>query len=387
MTSKNTKLLHNAKNLQSNLQTEQLPIYQNASFLYTNNLKESDYSYSRKANPNRSELEKKLALLDHTQHSFAVANGTQAITAVISLLNSHDHMLISEHLYSGSQLLIENLSKQYQIQFSILSYQEINNLELLSSYIQNNTRLMFFESPANPTQETINIPAIKTIAQKNNIHLAIDNSLLSSYLQQPLDIGADIAIQSAAKHLGGHNDLMAGVISVNNKQLHHKLYEIIQLQGLGLTAFDSWLLSRSLDTLPLRITQQQQSAQIIVKQLSNHPEVSHVYYSGLGSIIAFTLKHKDKTSSWLNEANEFFNICRNFGSIRSSISLPNIMSHKETFERCEKENKIPPFDPNLIRLSIGIESIEDIQNALFNAFDTCKQYNQLLTQNRHCNAK
>ncbi|TNF67025.1 MAG: PLP-dependent transferase [Gammaproteobacteria bacterium] len=377
MNHKDTKLIHSYKKnnkLTSSIKTEKPPIYQNACFIYDHNLQGEGYTYSRKANPNRTDLEKKLAILDKAQYSFALASGTQAIHAILSLLSSNSHLLISEHLYSGSHLLIDQLVEQYQIEVSTITNNQTNDIKVIQSKLQQNTQLIFVESPSNPTQEAVDIKTLSLIANEKNILLAIDNSLRSSYLYQPLSLGADIAVQSAAKHLGGHNDLMAGVISVNNDILSEQLNKLIQTYGLGLTAFDSWLLSRSLDTVGLRMRQQQHSAQLIANWLKSNKQVNEIYYDGLGSVIAFSLNYTNLTNLWLEHASSFFNISRNFGGIHSSLSIPSLMSHQETFNSLKSNNKNLPFSPNLIRLSVGIEDSSDILSAIKNAFE------QLLAQ-------
>ncbi|MCF6777197.1 PLP-dependent aspartate aminotransferase family protein [Thiotrichales bacterium 19X7-9] len=371
MNHKDTKLIHSYKKnnkLTSSIKTEKPPIYQNACFIYDHNLQDEDYTYSRKANPNRTDLEKKLAILDKAKYSFSLASGTQATHAVLSLLSSSSHLLISEHLYSGSHLLIDQLVEQYQIEVSTIANNQTNDIKVIQSKLQQNTQLIFVESPSNPTQETVDVKTLSLIANEKNILLAIDNSLRSSYLCQPLSLGADIAVQSAAKHLGGHNDLMAGVISVNNDILSEQLNKLIQTYGLGLTAFDSWLLSRSLDTVGLRMRQQQHSAQLIANWLKSNEQVHEIYYDGLGSVIAFSLKYPNLTNLWLEHASSFFNISRNFGGIHSSINIPSLMSHQETFNSLKSNKQNLPFNPDLIRLSVGIEDSDDILSAIKNAF-------------------
>ncbi|MCF6766131.1 PLP-dependent aspartate aminotransferase family protein [Thiotrichales bacterium 19S3-7] len=375
---KDTKLIHSYKDHSEStfsIKADKLPIYQNACFLYSHHLDEGTYTYSRKANPNRSDLERKLAILDEANYSFALANGTQAIHSILSLLSANSHILISEHLYSGSQLLIDRLAQQYQIEVSSISNEQANDPNIVEEKLKPNSQLLFIESPTNPTQGIVDIKSLSLIAQKNNVLLAVDNSLLSSYLCQPLSLGADIAIQSAAKHLGGHNDLMAGVVSVNNKAIYQKLNRIIQTYGLGLTAFDSWLLSRSLDTLGLRIRQQQKSSLLVLNYLKANKQIDELYYTDSSTVISFSLKQANLTNQWLEHAATFFNISRNFGSIQSSISIPSLMSHQETFNALQSNDDVLPFHVDLIRLSIGIEDSNDILNALTNTFHKTLQKN------------
>jgi cystathionine beta-lyase/cystathionine gamma-synthase len=346
-----------------------LPIYQNATFNYLNQNDNPEYYYARKGNPNRTELEDKLKLLDNASQSLATNHGTSDIFAVLSLIPSNSHIMISQGIYSGTKNIINQLAKQHQIEISILFS---NKIEILESQIKSNTRLVFIESPSNPTQQVFDIRKIAEIIKNREILFAVDNSLLSSYFHQPLEFGADIAVQSAAKHLGGHNDLMAGIISSKQPDLDFELKNIVNSFGLGLSAFDSWLLSRSLSTLAIRLKQQQENALSIANWLSQQKEIHEIYYLGLdshsnyklhlsqskgfGSIISFCLANDQLTSTFIEKAQKEFSFSRNFGSIQTSISLPSQMSHKEDF----LINNQLPFNKNLIRLSVGIENIKDI---------------------------
>ena len=354
------------------------PIYQTATFRQPTATEWGEYDYSRTANPTRTQLEKKLAQLEHGQFAAAFASGMAAITAITRLLGSGDEILASDDLYGGSVRLLEQILPRQGI---AVSYVDATDLDAVASTISHRTKLVLIETPTNPLLRISDIAGLADIAHSHDAIVAVDNTMLSPCLQNPLDLGADIVLHSATKFLCGHSDVMAGAVITNNEELHKQIAFLQNAEGSALSPFDSWLLLRGIKTLSLRVERQTENALKVAQFLTARPDVKEVYYPGLenhpghelhvqqstggGSVISFTTGDVELSQRFV-ETTRLCLIAVSFGSVNSSVSLPCYMSHASIPESM-RSRLAPPAD--LIRLSVGIEDVGDILADLEHAFD------------------
>jgi cystathionine beta-lyase len=302
-----------------------------------------------------------------------------AITAVTRLLECGDEILASDDLYGGSIRLLEQILPRQGI---TVRYVDATDLDAVTSAVSDRTKLILIETPTNPLLRISDIAGLAAIAHTKAAILAVDNTMLSPCLQNPLDLGADIVIHSATKFLCGHSDVTAGAVVTNNEELHKQIGFLQNAEGSALSPFDSWLLLRGIKTLSLRVERQTENALKAAQFLSARTEVTDVYYPGLedhphhalhsrqasggGSVISFTTGDVERSRRFV-EATRLCSIAVSFGSVNSSISLPCYMSHASIPESM-RSRLAPPAD--LIRLSVGIEDIDDIIADLEQAFET-----------------
>jgi cystathionine beta-lyase len=349
------------------------PIYQTATFCQPTADEFGEYDYSRTANPTRSQLEKKLADLEFGAHAAAFASGMAAISAVCRLVNSGEEIIAGDDLYGGTIRLLERLLPQQGIS---VRYVDTSDNAAVRKAISDRTKLILIETPTNPLLRVADIAAIAEIAHANDTLLAIDNTMLSPCLQNPLCLGADIVIHSATKFLCGHSDVTAGAVVTADEKLHRRIAFTQNAEGAGLSPFDSWLLLRGIKTLALRVEKQNSSALKIAEFLAAHRAIGNVYYpmlaghpgrdlhsaqaAGGGSVISFTTGDPE-FSRRIAEATRLFSIAVSFGSVNSSISLPCRMSHA-SIPVALREKLAPP--PDLVRISVGVEDLDDLAEDL-----------------------
>ncbi|WP_203249658.1 trans-sulfuration enzyme family protein [Cysteiniphilum marinum] len=361
-----TRLIHPEIDNNDPYQANSLPIYQTATFAQDDAEDPTNqYDYSRSGNPTRAYVEAYIAKLENAQYGLAFSSGMAAISCVLQLLNAGDHIIIGTDIYGGTHRILHKVLTRFNIQCSQVDF---NDEQALTQSLTANTKLVLLETPTNPLQQITDINALRSkLAQ--DIILAVDNTLLSPWLQKPLELGADIVIHSATKHLAGHSDVSAGVVVTNHEHLAQELKFLQNANGNALDPMQAWLLLRGVKTLGLRIERQQQSALKIAQFLENHPKVTKVYYAGLpthpnhnimqaqasgsGSVLSFTTESFELSKHIVNQT-QLFTISVSFGSLMSLISLPCQMSHAaiDTSKR-----NIPE---SLIRLSIGIEDPDDL---------------------------
>jgi cystathionine beta-lyase len=358
------------------------PIYQTATFEQESATEFGAYDYSRSGNPTRTVLEQQLARIENAQRAFCFASGLAAITAVTRLLRPGDEIVAGDDLYGGTCRLFSKILPHSGV---TVRYVPESSLAGFEEAIGPNTRIIYIETPTNPLLRIIDIVALAKIAHARGILLCVDNSLLSPYLQNPLDLGADIVVHSATKFLCGHSDVTAGVVAVNDPELADRIYFVQNGEGAVLGPFDSFLLLRGLKTLAIRLDRQQQNAQQIAEFLERHPLVRRVYYPGLeshpdrdihnaqargfGSVFSFETGSLE-LSRQIVEAARIFNITVSFGSINSSLSLPSRMSHASVPDELRKRQSVPM---DLVRVSVGIEDAEDLIADMEQAFATAAQ--------------
>ncbi len=356
-----------------------VPIYQTSTFVQEEPGVNKGYDYSRTNNPTRETLENLVAQLEHGQTGIAFASGLAAIDAIIKLLNSGDEIVAVDDIYGGAYRLFTAVYEKFGIK---VHYTDATNVENVFNAITPKTKLIWIETPTNPTLKIADIAAIAKIAQSQNCLLCVDNTFASPVLQQPILLGADIVVHSATKYLGGHSDLIAGVVVTKTKELGAKIKFLQNACGAILGPFDSWLVIRGIETLHLRMKQHCNSAQSIAEFLQSYPAVDKVYYPGLashlnhdiakkqssghGGIISFNLKIDTETAAIeLVTSTKLFKLAESLGGIKSLVAHPMNMTHKSI--PAEKRRAAGVTD-SLIRLSIGLEDasdlIDDLEQAL-----------------------
>jgi cystathionine beta-lyase len=353
------------------------PIYQTATFEQEYADEFGEYDYSRSGNPTRTVLEKHLATLENGTRGFCFSSGMAAIGSVTRLLRSGDEILADSDLYGGTCRLFTRVLERTGI---TARYADARDLDSFERQITPRTKLIYVESPTNPLLRVLDLRRIAALAHANGALLCVDNSTMSPYLQNPLDLGADVVLHSATKFLGGHHDLTAGVVVVKDEALGEQFGFVQNAEGTALGPFDCFLLLRGLKTLKLRLDCQQRNAKAIAKFLSEHGAVQQVYYPGLpdspdyelqrtqargaGSVLSFTTGSIE-TSKTIAETTNLFRITVSFGCVNSSISLPGSMSHASVPPEVSAQRDLPR---DLLRLSVGIEDeadlLEDLEQAL-----------------------
>jgi cystathionine beta-lyase len=356
------------------------PIYQTATFEQEHTDSFGEYDYSRSGNPTRTVLEKHLATLENGTRGFCFSSGMAAIAAVTKLLRCGDEILADNDLYGGTCRLFSKVIDRNGIR---VCYADAQAPELFEQQITARTKLIYVESPTNPLMRVIDLRRMAALAHAHGALLCVDNSAMSPYLQNPLDLGADIVLHSATKFLCGHHDVMAGVIVVKDEALAEQIYFVQNAEGCALGPFDCFLLLRGVKTLKLRQDCQQRSAQAIARFLAGNLAIQHVYYPGLsdhcgyelhrsqargpGSVLSFTTGSVE-VSKAIAENAEFFHIMVSFGSVNSSICLPGKMSHASVPLEVQAVRNLPA---DLLRISVGIEDeadlIADLDRAILRA--------------------
>jgi cystathionine beta-lyase len=355
------------------------PIYQTATFRQESPVEFGEYDYSRTANPTRRLLEEQLAALEGGTYACAFASGMAAITALTRLAEIGDHIVAGNDLYGGTVRLLDQVLSRSG---TYVTYVDATDLDEVRASLTSRTRLMLIETPSNPLLRIADIRALAKLAHSVGGILAVDNSMLSPCFQHPLALGADVVIHSATKFLCGHSDVTAGALITSDPTLHRKTAFQQNAEGAGLSPFDSWLLLRGMKTLCLRAERQNTSAGALASILSEHPSVEHVYYPGLSSHVDHQLHRAQATgdgavisfttgdasfSERIVSATRLFTIAVSFGSVNSTISLPCRMSHASIPQSLKQTFALRP---DLVRVSVGIEDVDDLINDLDHAFTT-----------------
>lgn len=344
------------------------PIYQTATFEQPTATEFGEFDYTRSGNPTRALLEEQLADLEGARYACAFASGMAALTALTRIVNAGEEIIAGDDLYGGTVRLLDHISSHHNIS---VRYVDTTDATELRNAVTSRTRLILIETPSNPLFRISDIDQLAAIAKEAGAYLAVDNSMLSPILQQPLNLGADIVVHSATKFLCGHSDVTAGALITNNSTLHQQFAFQQNAEGAALSPFESWLLLRGLKTLALRVERQNDSAGKIARFLKARTEVTQVFYPGLGAVISFTTGD-EKLSAAIVETTRLFKIAVSFGSVGSTISLPCRMSHA-SIPAALKERLAPP--PDLVRLSVGIEDVDDLISDLDRAFavNSCEE--------------
>lgn len=339
------------------------PVYFSTAYRHAGIGQSTGYDYVRTGNPTRQILEKAIADLEGGDQGFACSSGMAAIFTILSLFQSGDEWLVSEDLYGGTYRLLEKGYKKWG-----LKCQYVNTCcpEELERKITPQTKAIFLETPTNPLMQQTDISEVSEIAKKKGIIVIVDNTFYTPLLQQPLKLGADIVIHSGTKYLGGHNDVLAGLIAAKGKEICEGLALHHNGAGAVLSPFDSWLLIRGMKTLSLRMKQHEKNAKAIVEYLSSHNCVTDVLYPGKGGMLSFRLKEE----AWINpflQGLELITFAESLGGVESLITYPATQTHADIPEEVRIQAGV---DNCLLRFSVGIEDAEDLIADLEKAFAT-----------------
>ncbi|WP_058307986.1 methionine biosynthesis PLP-dependent protein [Gracilibacillus massiliensis] len=334
------------------------PIYLSTAYQHPTLGQSTGYDYSRTANPTREIVEEAIAKLEQGIQGFACSSGMAAIHLVFSLFQKNDEILVSEDIYGGTYRLFQHYEQSYQIK---PIYAETDHFE---NHLTSNTKAIFIETPTNPLLLEINIGEIASFAKKHDLLLIVDNTFYTPYLQQPLTEGADIVVHSATKYLGGHNDVLAGLVVVNNQSLADKLFYLHNAIGAVLSPLDSMLLIRGMKTLSLRMEKQQENAKHLAAFLLSISDIKDVLYPGKGAMISFRVSRADIIPNFLENL-KIISFAESLGGVESFITYPATQTHGD-IPKEERERR--GICDRLLRFSVGIEHVEelkqDIQQAL-----------------------
>ena len=378
----NTKVIHGNQHHEKVTGAVMPPIFNTSTFAQSSPGVHSGYEYSRAANPTRTALENALASIENGSTGLAFASGLAAIDAVLKLLRPNDEVIAMDDLYGGTYRMFTRIFSNYGIKFHFV---DMNNLELFQSKINENTKLVWLETPTNPLMKLADIEAISKITKAKNLLLAVDNTFATPYLQQPLNLGADIVMHSATKYLGGHSDVIAGALVAKDPQLGEKLHFNLFATGATLGPTDSYLVLRGIKTLSLRMQRHCENGEKIAQFLNNHHLVKHVYYPGLashpqyelakkqmngkfGGMVSFTFKTNAKQDSIKFLENlKVFTLAESLGGVESLANHPALMTHASI---PEEQRKLIGISDDLVRLSVGVEDIQDLIDDITQAFNS-----------------
>lgn len=336
------------------------PLYLSTAYQHESLGKSTGYDYTRTGNPTRKLLEDGIAKLEKADQGFACSSGMTAIQLVLSLFKSGDEIILAEDIYGGTYRLLEHYAKAYNIK---PVYTDLTDIE---SLITQNTKAIFIETPTNPLMTEISIEDTAVLAKKHDLLLIVDNTFLTPYLQQPIVLGADIVVHSATKYIGGHNDVLAGLVVAKGEELCEKLAFMQNSAGGVLAPFDCLLLIRGLKTLSLRMDKQQENARQLAAFLENSEYITDVLYPGKGGMISFRLKE----SKWvpaLLENLTVISFAESLGGVESFITYPATQTHAD-IPKEERERR--GVCDRLLRFSVGVEHVEDLIDDLNKAFET-----------------
>ena len=374
----NTKCLHleEEEGCCNNYGSISFPIYQTATYAHPAVGQSTGFDYSRLQNPTREHLERIVATLENGIDALAFSTGMAAITLVMELFKPGDHLIVDADLYGGSIRLFDNVSAKNGLQFSRIDCWK----EDVESYVNENTKAIYIETPTNPMMNVTDIAALADIAKRHDLLLIVDNTFLSPYFQNPLNLGADIVVHSGTKFLGGHNDTLAGFLVTNREDISEKLRFLIKTTGSGLAPFDSWLILRGIKTLGIRMEQAQKNAFKIAEWLKTQKAVTRVIYPGLpehpgheimkkqargfGSMLTFQLESPEFALSILSKV-RMIKFAESLGGVETLVTYPTTQTHADVPEEIRERNGITR---STLRLSVGIEDAQDLLEELEKVF-------------------
>jgi cystathionine gamma-lyase len=347
------------------------PIYQTSTYVQEAPGKNKGYEYARSQNPTRAALEEAFAVIENGKYGLAFSSGVAATDAVIKLLSAGDEVITGNDLYGGTYRLFTKIFERFGIKFS---YVDASDVAAIKSTITSKTKLIWIETPTNPLLNITDIAAVAALAKEHKILLAVDNTFASPYLQNPLDLGADIVMHSATKYLGGHSDVIQGCLMLNDKVLREQLYFIQKSSGAVPGPMDCFLVLRGIKTLHLRMQRHCENGEKIAHWLRQHPKVAKVYWCGFedhpgyaiakkqmrgfGGMISFTLKDESvEAANKVLSSTKLFSLAESLGGVESLINHPATMTHASI----PREERIKNgLSDGLMRLSVGIEDAEDL---------------------------
>jgi cystathionine gamma-synthase/cystathionine gamma-lyase len=373
-----TKAIHAGQEADPTTGATIVPVYQTSTYTQEGVGEHKGFDYSRTVNPTRVALEKQLASLENAEYGSAFASGMSGTSAVLNLLSSGDHVVVTDDLYGGTYRLFSKVLERYGLQFT---YVDMANLDAVRAAIKANTKMFWIETPTNPLLKLIDIRAIAAM-RNDGQYVVVDNTFASPYFQQPLSLGADIVVHSTTKYIGGHSDVIGGVAITNNKAI----YDVIKFHQNAVGGVpgphDAWLTMRGAKTLALRMREHAKNAQAIAEFLEAHDEVDRVYYpglpshpqhelakrqmSGFGGMVSFTLKGPEQRAIDFANRMKYFSLAESLGGVESLICHPARMTHG-SIPKEEREKR--GVTDGLLRLSVGIEDIEDLIEDLRSALE------------------
>ena len=377
----NTKTIHGGQHHEKVTGAVMPPVFQTSTYVQSSPGKPiGDYEYSRAANPTRTALEDALASIENGARGLAFSSGLAATDCLLRMFKAGDEIIAMDDLYGGTYRLFTRLYKDSGIKFHFV---DMNDLDKFQSLINEKKKLVRVQTPTNPLMKLADIAAIAQITKKHNILFAVDNTFATPYLQKPLDLGADIVMHSATKYLGGHSDVIAGALIIKDKALGEELHFKQFATGATLGPMDSFLVLRGIKTLHLRVQRHCENGEKVAAYLDNHPLVERVYYpglashpfheiakkqmSGFGGMVTFTFKSgKKEDAIKFLENLKVFTLAESLGGVESLANHPALMTHASIPEDKRKEVGI---SDDLVRLSVGIEDIEDLLADLEQAFN------------------
>jgi cystathionine gamma-lyase len=356
-----------------------VPIYQTSTFTQEEVNKNKGYEYSRVGNPTRSALDTCLASLEEGKYGLSFSSGLAAEHAILSLLRPGDHVIAPEDMYGGTYRLIKEILEPFNIKFTFTDFTDLN---LLQQAFLPSTKLVWIETPTNPTLKIFDIEAISEISHKKNAIVVVDNTFLSPYFQKPLLLGADIVVHSTTKYINGHSDIIGGAVILNSAELYGKILFVQKAVGAVPSPFDSWLTLRGVKTLAVRMRQHEQNAFQVARFLQKQPIVLEVFFPGLeshpghaiakkqmtgfGGVVSFRIKGGLAESNIFFKKLKIFQLADSLGGVESLANYSALMTH-DYFPK-ELRQKIGVTE-NMIRLSVGIEHIDDLLSDLQNALN------------------
>jgi len=378
----NTKVIHGGQHHEPATGAVNVPVFLTSTFAQKSpGQLLSGYEYSRGANPTRQALEDSLASIENGARGLAFGSGLAAIDCVLKLLNPGDEVIAVDDLYGGSYRMFTRLFEKYQLKFTFIGF---DNVEELENVITDKTKLIWLETPTNPLMKLVDIKMVADAVKGKDILVAVDNTFATPYIQKPLDLGADIVMHSATKYLGGHSDVIAGALIAKDAELGEKLHFIQFASGGILGPHDSYLVLRGIKTLALRMQRHSDNGFEVAKYLENHSLVDKIYYPGLsshpqydlatrqmtefGGMVSFTFKSgKKEDAIKFLENIKVFTLAESLGGVESLANLPAMMTHASI---PEDKRAVLGITDDLVRLSVGIEDAEDLIADLEQAFNT-----------------
>lgn len=376
-----TKVIHGGISTDPTTGAVSVPIYQTSTYQQNALGQPKTYEYSRSGNPTRHALERLIADLEAGVQGFAFGSGLAGIHAVLSLFAAGDHVILADDVYGGTFRLVDKVLSRAGITYDLV---DLSDLDLLKNAFKKETKAVYFETPSNPLLKVLDIQEISKVAKAHGALTLVDNTFATPYLQRPLTLGADVVLHSATKYLGGHSDVVAGLVTTNSPDLAEQIGFLQNAIGGVLGPQDSWLVQRGIKTLALRMEAHSKNASKIAEFLENSHEVAKVYYPGLasqtgheiaqkqmaafGGMLSFELKNEQAVKTFV-ESLQYFTLAESLGGVESLVEVPAVMTHASIPKNIREQIGIKD---GLIRLSVGIEDISDLLSDLTQALEKAK---------------
>lgn len=355
------------------------PIYLSSTFVQESPGRHKGYEYSRTGNPTRTAYEACLANLESGKYGFAFTSGCAASTTALHLLKAGDHVVACDDMYGGSFRLMDKVIRHNGVEFTFV---DLTNPANFKSALRPNTKMVWIETPTNPTLKLIDIRKVAEIARTHNVVSIVDNTFMSPYFQRPLELGADVVLHSTTKYINGHSDIVGGALITSSDELAQRFAFLSNSMGGACSAFDAFLSMRSLKTLPLRMRQHDLNGREIAAYLAKHPKIEKVVYPGLethpqyalareqmhgfGGMITFYIKGGLSSARGLLENVRVFSLAESLGGVESLIEHPAIMTHASV---PPENRRALGIDDGLVRLSVGVEDVDDLKRDLAQALE------------------